>query len=596
MKILLIHLSDIHFNNQEDLVLSRINQLSNAINSVSFEIQTFIVVISGDIANYGLNSQYKIAQSFLEDIKRKLINETNKQIHFVVVPGNHDCNLKEDQSKLDVRESVLQVIPNKIESLKIEDGNIKSCVNVQDNFFKFAAELTSTEILIDGNRIFFQHKIQVDGYSVRFDCYNTSWVSQIKERQGELYFPTQIPEHIINQNVKKEFVISTFHHPYNWLESNNARKFRLLVEKNSDLILTGHEHYDEHFIKRNQNEIDNHYLSGDVLQETDKRDSGFNIVLVDLKEEKFKIENFKWIEGIYKKKTEGSWESFQRDRLQIAKGLFTKPSFEQWLADIGTAFIHPFKKSNISLSDLFTYPNLKRSDNTTFFTKTVKGDQVFQDLWQNKFSLILGEENSGKTTLAKKLYSDFRSKGLIPFFYHIDENFKNVTEDDFRKSVSKQFADQFSYDKEDVFWQLNVNQRVLIVDDLHKIKLNRLSIFKIINLWKKMFGHIVLFANDLFKLQFFAFADSDSDEESDGMSQISLYEILPCNHSTRGKLIKSWIKLGREHELDTHDFLKEEREKEKLIEPFFNRRFVPSYPFWVISILQLITSGQGASN
>jgi hypothetical protein len=122
---------------------------------------------------------------------------------------------------------------------------------------------------------------------LRFNCFNTSWVSKIKEVQGSIFYPVDIIN-IPTSNV--DIVISMFHHTYNWFQPENGRAFRKLVEKSSDIILTGHEHDQDIIIKDNGTGTITHYLEGGILQDSnDISKSSFNAILVNLETQKYKI-------------------------------------------------------------------------------------------------------------------------------------------------------------------------------------------------------------------------------------------------------------------------------------------------------------------
>jgi len=41
---------------------------------------------------------------------------------------------------------------------------------------------------------------------------------------------------------KKTETVSVFHHPYDWFDSRYVKDFKDLIQSNSNIIITGHEH------------------------------------------------------------------------------------------------------------------------------------------------------------------------------------------------------------------------------------------------------------------------------------------------------------------------------------------------------------------
>ena len=84
-----------------------------------------------------------------------------------------------------------------------------------------------------------------------------------------------------------------FHHPYGWLPANNARDLRKHVEENSDILLTGHEHEGCAYAKEAFTGENITYLEGGVLQDIRENVSTFNVMLVELGNRRFRVEQYR---------------------------------------------------------------------------------------------------------------------------------------------------------------------------------------------------------------------------------------------------------------------------------------------------------------
>src|SRR5437899_328004 len=238
MQIAVLHLSDIHINSSRSPVLSRASSIASALHEVAPHASACIVIISGDVAYSGQAAQYDAALKFLDDLRNSLLAyPAIKTVEFVAVPGNHDCDFT---SESDVREFLLRDMDALYES-DVQPGSdrVKAILGVQNNFFAFHASLTRSKELPFEERLSFGRLATLDNYKIKFQCYNTAWLSRKHELQGKLFFPLQSLEPL---PVDASISLSLFHHPYNWLDANNFRSLRDTVEQTSDIVFTGHEH------------------------------------------------------------------------------------------------------------------------------------------------------------------------------------------------------------------------------------------------------------------------------------------------------------------------------------------------------------------
>src|SRR5437667_4390765 len=132
MNTLILHLSDIHFKDTSDPILNRIPSIVAAVRSAAQDVGLCIVVVTGDIAWAGLESQYEVAKGFFLSLKNELLSTASvAAVQYVIVPGNHDCNFpRHDLARRLLIESI-----QKDPSLACDKDPslIGSCVGVQDS-------------------------------------------------------------------------------------------------------------------------------------------------------------------------------------------------------------------------------------------------------------------------------------------------------------------------------------------------------------------------------------------------------------------------------------------------------------------------------
>ena len=75
------------------------------------------------------------------------------------------------------------------------------------------------------------------------------------------------------------------------------------------------------------------------------------------------------------------------------------------------------QKTKVFLEDIFIYPELSKFDDLREYEKKIKSNVLIDNFYDYSKILIAGENQSGKTTLCKKLFFELRRKNLIPFYF-----------------------------------------------------------------------------------------------------------------------------------------------------------------------------------
>ena len=236
MKLLVLHLSDIHFQKSTDPVLKRVPAILAATRPYLPNVRLIIVVVSGDIAQSGSKDEYRLATRFFADLRGRMKGEASVPLHFVVAPGNHDCDFRDDQS---VRHLVVGEILKK--SGPIGSSFLNTTTKVQKEFFSFRRGLHSEPALAKDDPLWSCYRFSLDHFKVSFDVLNASWISTRYEQQGDLLFPYERYAEL--NHGEDDLRICVLHHPFNWYSQSNYREFRSFVHRRCDFILTGHEHH-----------------------------------------------------------------------------------------------------------------------------------------------------------------------------------------------------------------------------------------------------------------------------------------------------------------------------------------------------------------
>ena len=250
MKLSLIHLTDIHFTNQNNSILSKQELLWNALKAELRSTDQILCCISGDIAQSGQEDEYyNIAIPFFDNLQGELEKELNINMEFLIIPGNHDCNFG-DTGKNATRDILIESIVNQ-SKINVTEHTIKS-IKVQQEFEDFRelyhSQWKNCELIYD-DELLQRVALKISDFSIIFNLFNSSWISTLKENPGHMVFPIEQYKQKLNQCNIGDFNITMIHHPDHWLKPENKRELKDFLESISDFILTGHEHVQTNFTK-----------------------------------------------------------------------------------------------------------------------------------------------------------------------------------------------------------------------------------------------------------------------------------------------------------------------------------------------------------
>lgn len=571
--MVICHISDIHFKrNSKNPVMEKITKLSAAIVSNIINDLNLVLIISGDIVYSGDKDEYAIAIDFLRNLENEIKKDReNIEIHYIIVPGNHDCDLK--NGKNEIRDIILKEI--KKDPQKASNQLIEGVLNVQNNFFRFYEEIMGNEK--QEPKLYYSRELTIDNKKLLFQCFNTAWMSTIREKQGELIFLENELELV--DSTKYDLVFSIFHHPLNWLESNNKRMFKEHIEKTSDLIITGHEHVSESYNIETDNTYTNKYYSGGVLQVDEGNiDSSFNIIYIDFIQKEESFTKYIWKEEMYYPERNNNKCSLKRNRYIERQEFLINEKFNDFLNDIGLNLTHS-KQEDLKLEDIFIYPNIKdiskdnKSDN---FILNGKSKDYIKNL---KKSIIIGDEKSGKTSLSKMIYKDLFKDQIITISIDASK-IKSNDIDRFSNLINNSFESQYDKSMLEKFIQLPKRKKGIIIDDFNKIGLKDKSLNKIIKYIDDMFSYVIIFSDQTFILNEITRSNENSENI---LKNYSKCEILECGHSFRADLISKWNNIGINHEENN---IIECISMEKQINTAIGKNLLPKYPVYILLILQ----------
>jgi hypothetical protein len=579
MKLLVVHLSDIHIRSTDDPILERNAKIVEAVRGLATGLDFCVVAVTGDIVFSGTAEQFSVAADFLRGLRTSLQRDLGKDVRVetVLVPGNHDCDFG-------LAGGVRDILIEKITSTQpasVPPDIATVCSEVLSEFFSLRDAESGAGLRIT-DPLYWEYAFEHLGERLLFRCCNTPWVSRLKESPAQLYYPV---DRLGDQKDSPTLVVTMFHHPYSWLSVSNARAFRNRVEEVSDLILTGHEHEATQRSQRGSGGEVNLYIEGGALQENlDPSESAFNAILFDTVAKRQRVYRFTWGTAYYTAGTsEPDWEDYQVNRLRSAAQLELLPGMSDYLQDLGITIAHPVHGA-LKRSDIFIYPDIKeaalphkKSPNT------VRGENLLTLVSREERLLITGPDSSGKTTLAKQLFADFLASGFVPVL--LDGSTDKFRDDDKAAGdFARVFSRQYSGMTGERYRQLERNRRVLIVDNFDHIRLRKALLHDVLHQMTCFSGQVILLANDLAQ----HVASILENPITEGRSAFVHYRLLALGHARRGALVEKWFALDSSAAQDQEDLARRVVQAKNVMDTTIGRNFVPSFPVMLLPILQAL--------
>jgi calcineurin-like phosphoesterase family protein len=578
MRIIVVQLGDIHIKSGNP-VLSRAQSIRSGVRAAvgNTDEDVYVLAYTGDLAFSGSKEEYDLAEKFCADIQ-SAFTVSGRLPQEIFIPGNHDLDFRDNN---DARPILLESVPEQLDSLKLEGTVVGQIISAQKEFFDFV-ERRNGRVVPQSERLFYEHNIFLNDMRLCVKCVNTAWMSILEEEPGKLRFPVSL---IADSSVCGDIIIALLHHPYGWLEPNNARQLKARLEKTCDLIITGHEHTSSAYRKSLSEKQQLHYVEGAVLYDPSLPRNGFNVIEIDLQERSYSMTECIWEGGSYMPSPNAN-HPFVRNANRLKSEFSNTDDFSRVLRDPGTPFRHPVQRE-LKLRDFFIYPDLTKHNSElkpTAEPGTVSSGAVARFFLNHDYVVVVGEEGAGKTSLAKITYEDLQGvTGIIPVLLKGSE-FDGFNPKDVARIIKNAYYRQYGEDSYTRFLGLDPALKAVIIDDWQQTKYNPKGQAGLIKELQKNFRKVICFSSDLMEIQQIARSSAGT------YSPFASFEFCTIREfglRLRGALIERWLRLGQEYTLNEVDFLHGVRTTEQKINTVLGKNFVPSYPLFLLTMLQV---------
>lgn len=563
MKLCIIHLSDIHFKEDEQAHIELATEIARVTFSTYRNSDHCLLAITGDVAFSGKKSEYKIANEFLQHLTTTLISEKNIPIDYAIAPGNHDCDLSENPVR-DIVISTIKGDPSKAEN----EDLINLCTKVQSNFFEFRKKYT-LESTLHEDPLWLEQSISIGKKIINISSINAAWMSSLEEKQGTLVYPIEKYDEII-ENPTIRFTL--LHHPLNWYCQHTYHNFRATLQQCSSIIFSGHEH------TPNLNKIENPKSPNSSVihieaKATDPKvdNSGISLVTFctetnSVTQKTFSRRNFKLIENPNEEVSTKISDSDQKNLI--------KRSYLEEISHLGATIKHPDKKI-LSMSDVYIDPEFEQLDEEIDSGSIRLAEVDFK----NKTTLILGDEQSGKTKLLHNQFNSLTEKGIYPIFLDV-RTLRRTTENELIKHEERSIKNTY---KDNEFHRLSRSERAILIDNFDHIATNTTFTSTVINYIKSNYSTIIICADEILDT-----AISSNTKLFNEFKFDKKLKIRDFGRNSRIKLIKKWHQCSNNQERENLE--KAVHKTESIINTALGRNLIPSRPIYLLTLLQSTSS------
>ena len=519
MKILFLHIGDMHIKDHNSVNSFQINKIADTLNSFS-SFDKVVLIVAGDIAQSGTADQYyhagHLIGKLIAAIKRRF--KYRDKIDVLCVPGNHDLDHKGNPMTSEFLQGIRKV--NSYE--KHLPGELQK----QEAFFNFAAR----NACFEDKSVFCRRILTYGDFTIEANLIN-SGVFSILEEDKALHY---LPQHSLNDistPTGAQFVITLMHHAPEWYTDAQKNSLEESIYAKSSIIFYGHEHYIGKKTVSYETSAPAIIQAGGCLCKNENwTESAFHVGVLDVETRDYTHVEYKW------NSRQKQYEQQAARNTQLPY----KPSAEKAL-NITESFKSELlldRKHDISpdFRDYYVFPRIQSEDrigsgNHEFTTE----DSFIDEVLQKRKVLISGGYNSGKSTLLRKLFLRLSDMGYTVLLCDI-ENIRGKKAD---RIIRNCFEDIYGENPSDFqrYEQIPKEKKILIIDDIDQIKQNSFDSF--LSQIGERFEYIIFASKQLIDLSLFERMKT----QLKAVDSIYRYKVMPMYSDKRGELVMRIVAL-----------------------------------------------------
>ncbi len=250
----------------------------------------------------------------------------------------------------------------------------------------------------------------------------------------------------------------------------------------------------------------------------------------------------------------------------IIKKISINKQFKHFLCDSELLANAHSKKELVSLEDIFIDIELKKFDSSKKDIETVTSDELIDYLQDEGKIIIAGEDQSGKTTLCKRLFYKLRKLNFIPVYV---SGQKISSRGKIQNMIIDSLHEQYdTFDEK----KIDIERFVPIVDDFHFSNEKEKHLTELTK-----YPHYVIIIDDVFGLNI---------KNTTLISSLLTFKIKELKSSLRVELVRKWVSLAdKTTDIDYKAIDINVERINTILGRNIGKGLIPAYPFFIISTL-----------
>lgn len=554
MEIIMVHITDIHVKDEDDLTIlsERLDSLSGAICTHVTDVDStgLIFCITGDLVAEGKKEQYLAAEMILDDLFTKINTRfPNIIIQVIITPGNHDCDFSNSNG---IRDTVLA--SPKLNVADVEQ--MRTCTSVQNSFYEFCESLGKKYNVLscENDKILTIEAIKYvqEDICLKFHCINTSWCSKKHEIKGQMKITTdkmRLPSNINIDKERQDIIVTMMHHSPEWMTWDDIEVWNDYQKKYSDIILVGHEHRTECIRKTNYDDSTNEYIMGNQLYDKkNPEQSGFSILKIKTNANPMQecFFSYEWNGSLYVKKIDTGYRPFIKNKF-CSSTIELKDDVKKYIEDIGFDIIKGERV--LKLSDIFGFPTLKEENKkSTRFYRNI--NEFTEYVEKNKYVVIKGRKEYGKTALLKQLFKFYYDNKKFPVFVDVSR-INSADGEVLNGIIGDLYLNTYNNIIPEEILQKDASDRVCLIDNFEEINLSDKSGKKLLQYLVNKFGIVIISKTTKLEIA----SPVNFMEMNDYLKTVfKTLEIQPARRSYMDRIVSRWVCLDADIEIESIEY------------------------------------------
>jgi hypothetical protein len=589
MKLLALHLSDLHAREGEEALCAGIaTNIVTSIGQLARSHDTILVVFSGDIAWSGKPQEYAACHQFFSVLAQMRSGAGTPPI-VVTTPGNHDLNFEtETRDHVDAREKAQRLGHSTLDTQQTLQSLQKP---YRDFHTQFVTPPKSKNTV---------HGVTSLRYSPELVVVDIDSASHAAKecRPGQILLPSDLDACLVAllSDAPADIRIAITHFPPSYYSEASRRTLAEALPGRVDAILTGHEHAPSAFYltpmsARAADCVPCIHLESGALRGSGHDAKSMRVISIDTATRRLAQMDVSPL-GESAELPTPTWNMLP-DRCGLAWSVSRLAAdYRAAIMRLGVA-LHHKRRADITLDDVFVYPNLRRVQ--TLVDK--RADEDLHDhplaaLRQHKHIVVQGAEKSGKTSLARRTLLDALANGLCTVILD-GPLLSSRSEDGWRQAIADQARATFGPNGAADLVRTPPANRCIIIDNWPPpIKSRHAKLLA--DYIHREFGLVMLLTRKDLMFECMMSTDPDTRQLADSLASYATYDILRFGRAKRAELIAKWHAMGTEGGALSYVDAKKQQAAETLVGDLLGR-FVPSWPLYVLLVLQTMESAQPMS-